>query len=67
MIRKTVAGFVAVGLIAAAAAFVTAPLARTGAFASHYSHAAGGKTNYLKAGLAKNCLDNQGECVAIVW
>lgn len=67
MIRKAVAGVVAVGLFAAAAVFVTAPLTPTPASASHYAHTAGGKPHYLKGGVAKNCLDSQGECAAIVW
>jgi hypothetical protein len=67
MIRKAVAGIVAAGLFTAAAAFVTAPLSPTPAAASHYSYAAGGKSHYLKGGIAKNCLDSQGECAAIVW
>lgn len=67
MIRKTVAGIVAVGLFAAAAAFVTAPLAPSAASASHYAQAAGSKSHYLKGGITKNCLDSQGECAAMVW
>jgi hypothetical protein len=67
MIRKAVAGIVAVGLFAAAAAFVTAPLTPSTASASHYAHATGGKPHYLKGGIAKNCLDSQGECASLVW
>lgn len=67
MTRKLVAGAVAAGLLAAAAAFVAAPLAPTAAYASHYAHATSGKPHYLKGGIARNCLDSQGECAAIVW
>lgn len=67
MTRKLVAGLVAAGLFATATAVVTAPLAPTAASASHYASAATGKPHYLKGGIAKNCLDSQGECAGIVW
>lgn len=62
MIRNTIFGLAAAAIfIAAAGGLVSATLASTTASASH-PYVASNKPAYLKGGIAKNCLDHQGEC-----
>jgi hypothetical protein len=63
MIRNTIFGVAAAAIFAAAGgALVSASLASTTASASHSGYIASNKPAYIKGGIAKNCLDNQGEC-----